>query len=588
MLMPWPVLAIDSTETTPLLTEIMTATDVSASAEFIELYNPADTIYSLSGHVLQYKSATGENWITKLEFEDEAAIEPRGYQLSVTDEFMPEDHDFSTFNAGLAKSAGHVRLAKIVEVEEIDPITSEATLVEQYETLDLLGYGDNADSPEFAPAPAPAASKSLKRTVTEDGDYIDTQNNAEDFVVADSPHPQHTLPIVATEQDESEAEDEAENENPIKEEPTVTYLKLQISELFIDPKSPLTDANDEFVELYNPNNSSVDLTGYKVQTGSSLQYSHTFESGLIAAKSYKAFKSSSTGLTLANSGGRAQVLAPDSSVAADLVAYEKADSGSSWARFDDGFEWTSSVTPSAENQRSPMEVEVLPATSSRNPSVASDKNRTYAKILITEALPDPAKPALDKTDEFVELFNPNSFPVSLAGYKVKTGKSLSTNQTLENLIIQPKQYIALFSAEHRMTLGNNGGQVQLQDPGGTILSSAEPYGDAPEGASWALIDNEWQWTSSPTPAAKNLAAGVDSSKATKNGGLVSANSGIQPDVLSNLAQPAAIPVRPTDFKLIGGAIVFALLYGLYEFRHEILNRLNQSRSYLRARFGARS
>lgn len=580
-LIPLPT-AAEIEQRNPIITEVMTGTTQSASAEFIEIFNPLNKPFELIGHRVQYKSATGESWLTKIEFDEDVVIEPRGYILLATEELINEgNHEFVEFNSGLSRIAGHVRLVQVEEVEDSSVDSAENEIIEVESALDTLAWGDSADSAETTPATAPDPDESLKRVVDEDGEFVDSDDNSIDFFVSEYPHPQHTLPPQSAESNEPEGGEVAGNKpnDSQEEQPRVEYLSLQISELFVDPELPQTDADDEFVEIFNPNNKPVALKGYTIQTGSSLQYSFTFKSGSIAAKSYKAYRASTTKLTLANSGGRAQILNPNNEVAAKITSYSNAKPGQSWARFDDGFEWTSVVTPGSENVRPSIKPEVTQAVAAATNN--SGAKRVYPKIIITEALPDPKKPDLDKTHEFVELYNPNSIPVSLDGYKLKTGKTLSSNQTLEPMIIQPKQYIALFSADNRMTLGNSGGQIQLQDPNGTVVSSADEYGDAPEGAAWASINGQWQWTSNPTPAAKNVAGSV-STGASGSGGTASelANKNLQPEVLSSLSQTAAIPVRPTDYKLIGGAVVFALLYGLYEFRHDARLRFDQLKKYI--------
>ena len=48
-----------------LITEVQTGTEVSASQEFVEIYNDSSTQVDISGWSMYYKSATGNTWIKK-------------------------------------------------------------------------------------------------------------------------------------------------------------------------------------------------------------------------------------------------------------------------------------------------------------------------------------------------------------------------------------------------------------------------------------------------------------------------------------------------------------------------------------------
>lgn len=88
-----------------------------------------------------------------------------------------------------------------------------------------------------------------------------------------------------------------------------TNAGLQITELLPDPASPLTDANDEFVELYNNSPVAATLVGYTLQTGANYTYSYKFtDTDVVPAYGYAAFYSSATKLALSNTNGGARLL----------------------------------------------------------------------------------------------------------------------------------------------------------------------------------------------------------------------------------------------------------------------------------------
>jgi hypothetical protein len=68
-----------------------------------------------------------------------------------------------------------------------------------------------------------------------------------------------------------------------------------ITEILPNPASPQTDAADEYIELYNPNTSSLDLKGYMLETGTATLHDFTFtDSTLLSGQSYTAFYSALT------------------------------------------------------------------------------------------------------------------------------------------------------------------------------------------------------------------------------------------------------------------------------------------------------
>ena len=86
-------------------------------------------------------------------------------------------------------------------------------------------------------------------------------------------------------------------ETPVDEvipEVTAPLLPPVINELMINPLSPLLDSQDEWVELYNPNETAFSLTNYKLQSGSSFSYSHTFVDERIYAFGYMIVPSSTS------------------------------------------------------------------------------------------------------------------------------------------------------------------------------------------------------------------------------------------------------------------------------------------------------
>jgi hypothetical protein len=123
-----------------------------------------------------------------------------------------------------------------------------------------------------------------------------------------------------------------------------------ITELLPNPLGSGNDNTDEFVEIYNANASEFDLSGFGLQVGTTNLHSYTFPSGTrLAPKSFTAFFSADTGLSLSNSGGQAKLLDPFGNSLSSSATYGTAKDGQSWALAKGSWQWTTDVTPGAQN-----------------------------------------------------------------------------------------------------------------------------------------------------------------------------------------------------------------------------------------------
>jgi hypothetical protein len=124
----------------------------------------------------------------------------------------------------------------------------------------------------------------------------------------------------------------------------------QITELLPNPASPQTDSEDEFIEIYNPNNSDFDLSGFKIQIGTTTKHTYTIPAGTtIGGLSFRAFFSVDTNLAMSNSGGQAVLQDPLGTVLYQTGVYGSAKEGQAWALAKGSWYWTGHSTPNAAN-----------------------------------------------------------------------------------------------------------------------------------------------------------------------------------------------------------------------------------------------
>lgn len=128
-----------------------------------------------------------------------------------------------------------------------------------------------------------------------------------------------------------------------------------VNELLPNPASPQTDADDEFIELYNPNDSDFDLSGFKLAFGSAKPKKYTFPEGtILKPKEFKAFTSGDTSISLSNTEAQVWLLDPNEKVIGQSDPYAKAKDGQAWALDNGKWLWTTRPTPNEMNAISPV------------------------------------------------------------------------------------------------------------------------------------------------------------------------------------------------------------------------------------------
>jgi hypothetical protein len=151
-------------------------------------------------------------------------------------------------------------------------------------------------------------------------------------------------------------------------------------------------------------------------------------------------------------------------------------------------------------------VDPVTSVTPADPDPLTGATAAYARLTITELLPDPASPLTDSSDEFIELYNPTTGTVSAEGYMLETGSDFRYHFTVgADVTIAPGGYTAIISAESHLSLTNTGTAVRLLDPSGVVIDEVASYGQAKSGQAWAKVGGGWQWTSSPTPGSANAA-----------------------------------------------------------------------------------
>jgi hypothetical protein len=276
----------------------------------------------------------------------------------------------------------------------------------------------------------------------------------------------------------------------------------------------------------------------------------------------------------------------------DGISWEVAPAGASLVRGGDEWPWSAKATPGLANELVALPSEV-------GGSGQGEPGARYPAVEITELLPDPAAPASDATDEFIELHNPNSYEISLAGYRLVVGAAGTDTFVFSDQTLAPGAYAAYTSAQTGLALSNSGSVVRLLDPVGQQVGEAVQYGAAPSGQAWARFAEGWRWTTTPAPALGNVlsvaalatkaakAKAAAKPKAKAAAGKVKAAKATKTPKAKKAAvkTKSAANKKPLVSKVTSGPWLIWLLIGLticycvYEFRYDLRSYYHRLRGY---------
>ena len=224
--------------------------------------------------------------------------------------------------------------------------------------VDQFGWG-NANTSLGTPASISAGGQSMYRIYNfETKTFSNTDNNFADFDIADTPT-LGKLPIQEMAEQDTEA---------------MVYPKLELSEIFPDPVLPQVDTNDEFIEIYNPTDQEVDLSGWKLKDESGDEY--LIKDKSIAPKSRLAIMAPESKITLNNTGDIISLLDPNGSLIDESADYETAEPGLSWSKVAGVWQWAVGPTADAENADIYVEDTLVPASAVNKVKKAVAKKST--------------------------------------------------------------------------------------------------------------------------------------------------------------------------------------------------------------------
>lgn len=304
-----------------------------------------------------------------------------------------------------------------------------------------------------------------------------------------------------------------------------------INELLPNPSGP--DSEQEFIELYNPNNSYVDLSSWRlVDAGNNsftLNAINSF-SPLIQSSGYLVLYSRQSGISLNNSGDTIKLI-QSNGVLSDEVSYSGLVAiNYSYSRLGSNWQWTIEPTPGEENTIKNAESVNGAVSVAHNTAVASSSATTsvlssslaklnyrpedYQGLRINEFLPNPAGP--DST-EWIELYNATSTALSFSGFSLDDSSGGSRPYFFSaSSSISALGYLVINKKDSGLSLNNDQDAVRLLDPEGQIFQQID-YQKSLSGQSYNFEPNEeeWFWSASTTPGLANIFPPADLSLAAE-------------------------------------------------------------------------
>ncbi|MFX0091700.1 MAG: lamin tail domain-containing protein [Candidatus Hodarchaeota archaeon] len=326
-----------------------------------------------------------------------------------------------------------------------------------------------------------------------------------------------------------------------------------ITEVLYD--TPGTDSVEEWVELYNPTGSTVDLAGWTLTDNVG---TYTISSGTIPASGYYVIARDSAGfnalygfdpdlsgmsLYLGNTGD--QIILKDSSgTEVDFVAWEDYVSG-----------WTVSAVYTTIRRISVTDTDTV-ADWENSGTIGDPGSGSYSHVLITEVLYDT--PGTDSAEEWVELYNPTTSSVNLAGWTISDNVDTYTisSGTISAggyfvLARESAGFNALYGSNPDLSgmtlyLSNSGDQLSLKDDGGAEIDFV----------AWENYVSGWDISATHTTIRRITAADTDTVADWENSGTIgdpgsgSYGDGGDPDT----TPPSVTITNPSNGATVSGIV----------------------------------
>lgn len=271
-------------------------------------------------------------------------------------------------------------------------------------------------------------------------------------------------------------------------DPNMQIVEIYSDSLVCSPFDTAATCSD-YVKLYNASTTSVNLSSFRLRTGS---YGQTATSsstkslgGVVGAGGYATFV-----LSLSSSGSWVWLEDVYGSVRYENTLIEFPSNAGfdhqAWAYDDDSDEWRWTTTPS-------------PGDSPNNLPPKAKINECDG-LRITEIVAN-----VSSEDQYIEVTNMTDDLLDIEGCILQTNRSASASHIFASAGLLPGQRLVVYVKDSPLTLTKTtSGSVYVLSSDMTTEVDSVNYADLAEATSYALIDDSWKVTYRQTPGAVNL------------------------------------------------------------------------------------
>jgi len=241
----------------------------------------------------------------------------------------------------------------------------------------------------------------------------------------------------------------AKNDLPKILKKSIQKKEIWITEIF---PNPFGSDEQEYIELYNPGDEPIQLSGYALDDGEGGSAPYVFDgSATLFAGTYGVYKKTQTGISLNNSVDSARVLFDGEQIAS--VGYRDVKEGGSYAKFGSIWGWTSVSTPGKQNVNVPftsvrkVRRTAQPAKVHISETLLMDDNAYVTVEGVVQALPGEVNSrtmVIAAEGAGIEVYqHGKQFPALLHGQQVRVIGHISTTKNGNRINVSNKNDISI-------------------------------------------------------------------------------------------------------------------------------------------------
>ena len=509
--------------------------------EFIELYNPTDLEIDINGWDLKRKTESGSesNVLNNIE----GVISANGYFLVIPRANCGDNNNESCYKKMVSGDDEYTTNSFFANNNTVLLYNCDGVLI------DKVGWGRAIDFESEVINLDLENSKSLERKII-DNIIQDTDNNEGDFILRDDPEPQNSGDTNDQDDENSdeqknsddendnnnEEETEDDNNGSDEQDSPMALRDIVITEFLPNPED--SDRDNEFIEIYNNDDTKVDLSGWvledKIGSAKKFVISNNTE---INIGEYKVFYSDETKITLNNSGDGVILKDNKNNIIDETPVSDSVQEEQSYV-LDEYEDWVLTLKPTPgrknvikveenntneEQKNFGQERDINKKTelnlfsdgydnaqdgSTQEYEANNEDSYDYSdRIVISEVYPNPFGRDNRKGNyEWVELYNNSSEDVNLKGWRIDDILKKGSRAYIikEDKIIQARSFAVFENVQTKIMFNNSGDEVNVLWPDGEVVDNLR-YEKADEGVSYNWTPNSWKWSSEITPGKNNKA-----------------------------------------------------------------------------------